>query len=434
MSTPQWRQAARVMRRAGFSARASEIDAAVSLGIERWVDQALETGRADPGVTATPPPTFEQLPPLPAGADKAQRQARNEQLAAQGATLTRWWIGRMLQADNPVLERVTLGWHDHWATSIGKVRDASAMLRQNQTLRTRGLGSFTDLAHAMIVDPALMDWLDAQKNTKAAPNENLAREFMELFCLGVDNGYTEHDVREGARALTGWQISASHQATFNQGRFDSGSKTVLGVTGNLDSSGFVDAVLAAQGHPGHVATRWWQHLAAADVPSPEVLSRLTAAYGTARDCRALLRAVLLDPAFADARSTIVSTPVEWLVGAMRTLKIPATDDTLKEAVQGLRLLGQVPFQPPNVAGWPRGQAWLSTASAQSRAAIAQRLTAKADLTTVTQVPAAQRLDAVLAMLGLDTVTNRTMEALKAVTSDARHLVAAALISPDYLVV
>jgi len=432
MSTDAWRRTARIMRRAAFGVSGAEVDR-VGTSVEAWVKDALSPG-PDPGVDATPPPTFTAPPALGPNPTQEQRQARNKALNDQGDQLVTWWLARMVAAKRPVQERITFGWHNHWATSISKVRDATFMLRQNQLLRSQAFGSFTTLAQKMLMDPALLIWLDAEKNTKAAPNENLARELMELFTLGVDSGYTEDDVKQAARALTGWRVAADGTVTNDPKRTDPGPETVLGTTDRFTPTTLLATILATHAHPVHLATRWWSQLASGDPVPSDTLQRLVAAYGANRDSSALIAAILLDPTFATAAGTIVASPVEWLVGAMRTLAVPASADNVGKGLAVLRRLGQVPFLPPNVSGWPSGASWSSTAAASTRAAAAATLVTLGDLTEVTNAPAAQRPDAVAHLLGLDHFSPRTLSALALAKGNPKQLVATALISPDYLVV
>src|SRR5205085_2099004 len=166
-----------------------------------------------------------------------------------------WWLDRMVAAEHQFAEKLVFFWHGHWATSVEKVRSAAAMLRQQQTFRDLGAGDFGPFLKAMLRDPALIIWLDGQQNTRAAPNENLARESMELFTLGVGN-YTEADVRAAARALTGWQVRRGDlTATFNPRRHDPGDKTVLGMTGAYDADGYADVLLAQPANVRFLAGR-----------------------------------------------------------------------------------------------------------------------------------------------------------------------------------
>ena len=432
MSTQAWQRTARIMRRAAFGVTGADVDR-VGADVEKWVDDALSPG-ADPGVDPTPPPTFAAIPAVAANATQAQRQARNQAVNAQGDQLTLWWLTRMVAAHRPVLERLTFAWHNHWATSLSKVREPSLMLQQNQLLRRQGLGSFTTLAQQMILDPALLIWLDAEKNTKAAPNENLARELMELFCLGVGGGYTEDDVKQSARALTGWRVAADGTVSNDAKRTDPGPETVLGVTDHLTPQTLLDAILAAPSHPRYLATRWWHQLASDDAPSDDLVTRLAGAYVVGRDSKALIRAILVDPAFAAATGSLMASPVEWVVGSMRTLAVPATTANVQQGLAVLGRLGQVPFLPPNVSGWPSGASWSSTAAASTRAAAATKFASLGNLSEVSNASAASRIDAVAHLLALDRFSDRTRNALALAKGNPTQLVATALISPDYLVV
>lgn len=422
-----WTRTAQVLRRACFGGPGTQVDTVAAQGLDRWLDAALADA-PEPEY-----PTFSTVPPPGQKATLEEKQAYRQALADQGVTLAQWWVRQLLSSTAPLNERIVFGWHGHWATSISKVRFASAMLDQHRTFRRTGLGSFTAMAKAMVTDPALMVYLDAQQNTKAAPNENLARELMELFTLGVGGGYTETDVKEAARALTGWRLTGNGSA-FDPKRHDDGTKTLLGVTGNLDAPAAVDAILAAPAHPKFLATRWWGQLASSEPPPPETLARLTAAYGSGRDLRALFRAILTDPGFGAAVESRVQSPVEWVVGSLRTLKVPVTDNVVKSALVTMRALGQVPLQPPNVSGWPSGQAWLSTASAQTRAAAAQTFSKAANLSGVADAAPASRNDALAHTLGLERFTPRTLSALQQAKGNPVMLTAIGLVSPEYLVV
>ena len=433
-TSAQWAATARLVRRAGFGASGTVVDDVVRVGASEWLKQALSADpAADPGAAASPAPSLTVPDPLGKGATREARQARNQQITAANGQLVTWWLQRMIAVHNPVIEKLTFGWHGHFATSAAKVRDGAAMLHQNETLRRLGRGSFTELATAMVTDPAMLRWLDGTSNTVKAPNENLSREFMELFALGHGGGYSEQDVREGARALTGWAVGRDGAATLVAMRHDGLPKTVLGRTANLDAAGFVEVVLSQPGSASFLATRWWQSLVSPAPPPAASLSRLVAAYGAGRDLTALFTAILTDDHLAGVAGSIVVSPIEWLVGTARALRTPTDAATVATLQPVLRALGQTPFYPPSVAGWPSGQAWLSTASASTRMEAARRLVATADLHQVEGAPAAARIDVVAHLLGIAHLSDRTVTALRTVTQDPKQLVATALISPEYLV-
>ncbi|KAA0024131.1 DUF1800 domain-containing protein [Antrihabitans cavernicola] len=430
----EWNAAARVLRRTGFGATGQQIDAVVGQGMTTYLRTALAADpNADPGAVATPRPTFDLLPRVGKNAGQDARKRFNTEQEQRLVRSTQWWFRRMAAVREPMHEKLTLLWHNHFATSAQKVRSASEMVDQNEKLRTLGRGDFHTLAYSMLTDAAMLRWLDGTQNTAAAPNENLAREFMELFGLGHGNGYTEQDVREGARALTGWTVTDNGTASLNQRRHDARTKTVLGVTGPLDASGFCDAVLGHPASAGFVTGRLWEQLASATPPSAATSGRITEAYGAQRNLSAAIVAILTDPEFTGAKSTVVLTPVEWLVGAVRALHVPLDDDTkVKNLTAVLRNLGQLPFYPPSVGGWPSGQAWLSTASADARIATAAALTKTADLEPISGTTRSDRIDATGHLLGIGAWSARSAAVLKDATNDPARLVTLALNTPEYL--
>ena len=422
-----------MLRRAGFGAGGSQIDSVASRDWSEYLDEILDANPdADPGARATPMPVVAEAPEYPGvRATAAAKDAWNQQLDTQMLELTRWWLRRMVEVREPIHEKLTLLWHNHFATSALKVRYATYMGAQNQKLRTLKLGDFRQLAYAMLTDAAMLSWLDGMQNASASPNENLAREFMELFALGHGNGYTEADVKEGARALTGWKADLAGKSFVRADLYDATTKTVLGKTGNLDAGAFCDAVLSHPRSARYVATRLWQQLASDSPPSPETLSRLVNAYGAGRDLKALTKAILLDSEFSSGR--VISTPVEWLVGLIRTLSVPIDSSEMAYAVDGLLTgLGQKPFYPPDVAGWPRGRVWVSTASTAAQLWAANELAKRGDLSIIESAGVDDRIDAAGYLIGVGAWSDRTIEALKPFAGDPQQLFTAAVNTPEYL--
>ena len=430
----QWVATARVLRRAGFGVTGPEVDAVVTRDWAAYVDAMLGANPdADPGAVATPMPSLDPPRAPGKGGTPAARKQFGHQLAEQAGMLSGWWMRRMVAVQQPVHEKLTLLWHNHFATSTQKVRVAAYMAAQNQKLRSLSLGDFRTLAYSMLTDAAMLRWLDGQTNTAKAPNENLAREFMELFTLGHGNGYTENDVRAGARALTGWVIGADGQTLMAPKRHDFTAKTLFGRTGNFDAAGFCDTVLAQPKSAEYVAGRLWQQLASDEPPSPQALDRLVSAYGPGRNLRALTRAILMDNEFTGSRAAVVNNPIEWLVGVMRALGVPVSNPAqLKMAEATLRALGQRPFYPPSVGGWPHGQAWLSTASAQARLHTASRMAHAGDLSGIESTAPGDRIDAVGYLIGVGSWSDRTADALEPLVHKPPQLVAAAVNTPEYL--
>jgi uncharacterized protein (DUF1800 family) len=431
---------AHLLRRATFGPRVEEVDAAERAGAAATVDALLAPAGPDAGAARTPAPA----PPDPVAAlgrnpAREQRLAAQKQQREQVAALTLWWLDRMVAADHQVHEKLTFFWHGHWATSVQKVKFPLVMLGQQQKLHALGAGDFGALAHAMVKDPALIYWLDGHKNTAQAPNENLARELMELFTLGIGN-YTEADVKAGARALTGWAVDRTRNlAVINDRRRDTGEKTILGRTGNFAADEFVDILLGQEANARFVTARLWYRYASPDPVPADTHARLVTAYGPGRDIMKTLRAVLTDPAFPATRGQMVKQPIEWAVGAMRQLGVRPGELAAREQqqlVRALREQGQIPLEPPSVGGWPAGTAWLTTAGTQWRLRTADLLAAKASpavLDRIAAAPAGQRPEAVARLLAVEAFTDRTRTVLAEAAGQARRILALALASPEYTV-
>ncbi|MCR6482942.1 DUF1800 domain-containing protein [Amycolatopsis sp. OK19-0408] len=420
----------RLHDRLGFGPRAGDLDR----GFAETRDRLL-AGGPDAGAAATPMPDPGPPPDKPGkNADQAAKQQARKQTQAQATQAAGWWLDRMAAADLASVERLTWFWHGHFATSEQKVRSPRLMLAQNRTQRDHALGSFTDLARAMVVDPAMLLWLDGNKNKAGKPNENLSREFMELFTLGVGH-YTEDDVREAARALTGWTADrGTTGAQLVAKRHDDGVKRILGTESDFAAQSFVDLVLSRPESAPFVAGRVWFRLVSSTPPPAGTLNRLVAAYGSRRDIRALLRAITDEPAFHDSATSLVKQPVEWLAGLLRALGVrpgKLDEKTRAQLSAALRGMGQVPFQPPSVGGWAAGGAWLTTSAGVARLHAAQLVAAHADLGAVTK--ARDKVAAIGDLLGVDAWSDRTRAALAGVAGNARQLSTVAACAPEYVV-
>jgi uncharacterized protein (DUF1800 family) len=424
-------QVAHVLRRATFGPTAAEVDAAAGGELREAVGNLVTPLAADPG--ATPLPTFATDPYLARdGKLSREERAKLRQEAQQQLTdLAEAWLRRMATARDQLTEKMVFFWHGHWATSSQKVRSATLMRGQLETFRALGRADFGTFAKAMVRDPALILWLDGQRNTRQAPNENLARELMELFTLGV-GAYSEADVKAGARALTGWTIDrTTGTARFAANRFAQGGKTILGSTADFAADSYVDLLVSRPEHPKFLARRlWYRFGSAADLPGGTQDAMLNA-YGAGRDVTAMLTAMFTDERFLAASGQLVKQPVEWAVGAVRQLGVEMPEKLLN----GVRGMGQAPLRPPSVGGWPGGTSWLTTSSLQVRMKIAAQLAAALPEQTTALLRGATttKLEALARLLVVDGWTDRTRAALADAAAKPRHLVALALISPEYTV-
>jgi uncharacterized protein (DUF1800 family) len=270
-----------------------------------------------------------------------------------------YWFYRMLNTPHPMQERIALFWHGRWATGAGKVENGRYMHRQIQTFRQLGLGSFRELCVVMGRDPAMLIWLDGRSNVKGKPNENYAREVMELFTLGIGN-YTEGDVKELARAFTGWKINGEEEKVyFDRKQFDDGEKTILGQTGKFDSESAVDLLLSQPIAPKHLAKNLLKefiHPQPTDEHIEHYAKRLIAHEW---DVKKVMREMLSSRLFFSdwAYRARIKSPVELAVGAALAMGGKVSTDFLREST--IRL-GQNLLNPPNVKGWPGDKTWINS--------------------------------------------------------------------------
>ena len=363
-----------LLNRAGFGATDAEIAQFAPLQRGEAVDKLLASSRREPFVA---PPDFVDAPFEPyyrlRGLSAEERMSAQRRLAQESFELRAWWLREMLATPSPLTERMTLFWHNHFATSQQKVRSLQLMYRQNALLRRESLGNFATLLHAIAKDPAMLVYLDNAGSRRQAPNENFAREVMELFTLG-EGHYAEQDVKEGARAFTGWSLDReTGEYTYRRVWHDYGSKTVLGRTGRFDGDDVLDVLLERPETARFIAAKVWREFVS-PTPDAQEVSRWAAVFRDARyEVKPLLRAALTSNAFwAPAnRGALVKSPVDLVVGTLRTFDIRPAD--LRPAAFASAALGQNPFAPPNVKGWAGGDAWIDSATLLGRRQFVDRL-------------------------------------------------------------
>ena len=286
--------------------------------------------------------------------------------------LPAWWTYRFLTTPDVLQEKTTLFWHGHFATSGAKVDEPELMIQQNEILRENALGDFGEMVHEISRDPAMLIYLDSATNRKAHPNENFAREVMELFCLG-EGQYTEEDIRELSRCFTGWEVR-NGKFRFNRYQHDSGSKSFLGSTGKFGGEEGVDVVLKQRSAPYFVVSKLVRYFVA-DEPEPtsqliEPLAHEFAENGL--QIGPIIAKILISNLFYSEHAIArkVRSPIEFAVGFLRALD-GSTD--LYALTQGLTQLGQTPFFPPNVKGWDGGRTWINSSTLLARANLIQQI-------------------------------------------------------------
>ncbi|MCZ6598804.1 MAG: DUF1800 domain-containing protein [Planctomycetota bacterium] len=332
-----WNRAAatHLLRRAGFGPAPGEVERALAGAHDAAIDAVLAKDEHEPALHGG----VRYL--LPAGND--------EQLAA-------WWMSLILAGGAPLRERVALMWHDHFATSNDKVDDVRLMHRQNELFREKGLGDFRELFHALATDPAMLVWLDGNENKRGRPNENFAREVMELFGLGIGN-YTEKDIQEAARAFTGWGTKG-RSFVVRENEHDLGTKTIFGKRGAFRGEDVIELIIEHPACRRHVARRLLEELVA---PAPEeAWIEETAAVLVASDWsigrtieRILRSKLFFGPA---ARRSRIAGPVELVAMTVCALGARVAPSKAAEAASEM---GQSLFRPPSVKGWDGGRTWIN---------------------------------------------------------------------------
>lgn len=354
--------AAHLLGRAQFGFTTGELERASQDGLAATVERLL-----------TPQPE-------PAEFQQADVSLRKTAIATGEINdLKIWWLYRMWATANPLTEKMSLFWHNHFATSYDKVRSIPQMLGQNDLIRAHALGDFSRLLHGMSRDTAMLVWLDGNANRKRHPNENFAREIMELFALGLGN-YTEKDIQEAARAFSGWHVREG-AFWFNQSQHDDTPKTVFGKTGNYDGAAIVDLCLAQEACPRFLSMKLLKTFV-----SPQPTETMIAAVANRvrlhqYNMAAVLREVLSSQMFFEEahRRCVIKSPLDLVIGSLRSL---AATVKWPPVAKLLAQLGQDVFEPPSVKGWEGGRLWINSSSLLLRTNFATELASGDNMATL----------------------------------------------------
>ena len=361
------------LNRTGFAASVDDIDAFAALTREQAADRLL----AGTGTRVnTPAPGWInhfESPRRVRGMSEEERKVFQREQFEKGVELRAWWLTEMLTTPSPLTEKMVLFWHNHFVSSLQKVKSPALMYRQNLLLRRHALGYFGDLLHDVSKDPAMVVYLDSASNRKGQPNENFAREVMELFTLGEGN-YGEQDVKEAARAFTGWSIDPdSGEFVFRRRAHDEEVKTVLGRSGNFDGDAVLDILLAQPQTAEFIVAKLWREFVSPN-PEPAEVRRIARMFRDNRyNIKVALRALLVSDAFyaSQNRAVLIKSPIDLIVGTLRQFRFETGEVTPFLFVS--RQLGQDLFAPPNVKGWAGGEAWINSATLLTRKQLLERL-------------------------------------------------------------
>ncbi|MDP4625955.1 MAG: DUF1800 domain-containing protein [Akkermansiaceae bacterium] len=396
-ATSEWKrsEARHLLNRAGFGGTPEEVDVFHSLGREKAVDALLDVeGKGE----ALPLPEWATLEQTIADMQGRLEQRRTIQEKSKGLSAAEaeklrqtsfqemqrdnrrralesqgWWFKRILVTKAPLREKMTLFWHDHFATSILKVKQPVLMMNQNELFRDHAFGNYRELTQKIVRDPAMMLYLDTQMSSKAQPNENFARELMELFTLGEGN-YTEEDVREAARAFTGFKLNRLNGTVMQSASaWDDGVKKIFGKSGAFNGADVVNLIFKKDECAEFMVRKLWEFFAY-ETPEDSVVKSLAPSFRSGGyEVKPLLREMFLSQDFYHERAmgSQVKCPVQYLVQMLKELEVE--EPPLGLPIMGQTQLGQVLFMPPNVAGWDWGKAWINTNTLLTRYNIAGSL-------------------------------------------------------------
>jgi len=363
--------AAHLLNRAGFGGTPVEIERTWQKGLtpaaRELVDVKGDAANVPPPAWAHPRNIRDQRMEIKAAKDRGENfQEKVRQIRMMEGDeivdLRRWWLDRMLNGPAPLLEKMTLFWHGHFATSIQKVRDAYWMWLQNDTIRRNAFGNFGALVKKISRDPAMMIYLDLQQSRQEHPNENWARELMELFTVGIGN-YSEQDIRESARAFTGYRIDfTTQQFRFAPFQQDHRPKTFMNRNGNLNGDEIIDTLVSKTACAQFIGRKLWRFFVE-DEPSSAVVDAVAATIRSHNfEMRPILRDIFTSAEFYSDRAmgSQIKSPVQYIVQTSKLLAAPLPAPIA--AQNAMRQMGQILFAPPNVKGWDGGKAWISTST------------------------------------------------------------------------
>lgn len=361
-------EARHLLARTGFGvAEPADIQKLLPMSFEQAVDHLLDGVRTEP-VTAVPEFAADPTERRKVRRMNAEnRRDFNKRVNGDRKAMKAWWVGEMLVTDSPLTEHLVLFWHNHFVSEARKVRFGQWIYAQNAIFRKYALGNFGKMLVKVSTDPAMLWYLDGHKNVKGKPNENFAREVLELFSMGEGRGYTEKDIREAARAFTGWTVDIdTGKFDFKFGRHDHHIKTVLGVDGNHDGMSVLRIILRRNEVAEFITEKLWLEFVSRE-PDPRTVRELAGGFrDSGYELKPLLRSLLLTDAFRDPanRGILVKSPVDLVIGTLRLFHFEEAPAI--KAFWWQKNMGQELFDPPDVKGWRGHTAWLSSTTALRR--------------------------------------------------------------------
>lgn len=351
-----------LLMRTGVGAAPADIEALKALNRPQAVEKILQG--------------FTQRPTLRLSLSRERpetRQARRQQFRQQSWELKLWWHQQILQTHHPLRERMTLFWHNHFTSALAKVRRPELIYQQNTLLRQYALGDFRKLLHAIAKDPAMLLYLDGAQNNKAQPNENFARELLELFTLG-EGHYSEKDIKEAARAFTGWSVNREGKFVLRKNQHDTQAKVFLG-SGAQSGEDVINILLQQKRTGEWVVEKLWKSLISPH-PDPQAVRYWGSRWRErGYDMEKLLRDILNSQAFWSEthRGALIKSPVDITLGSLRSLGVLPAERQMQYIARLNQRMGQDLFDPPNVKGWPGHKLWVDSRTLVMRQQFLSRL-------------------------------------------------------------
>ena len=399
-----------LLSRTGFGGSLSEIKPLLPLNRHQAIERLLD------GIQTRPQkPPADRIINIPSKGDRLKQASPGEKKMfrmiqrKRALELQAWWFDEMLRTHSPLTEKMVLFWHNHFVSAIRKVKFSGLMYRQQLLFRQYGVGNYRSLLKEIIRDPAMILYLDGQKNKKDHPNENFARELLELFTLG-EGHYTEKDIREVARAFTGWSVNRkTGEFQFRKRQHDWGEKVFLGKKGLLNGDDIINIILSDSASAQWITEKLWLEFIS-DKPDPEKIKRWANEFQQSDfEIKPLLRRILNSDDFwaEENRGQMIKSPVELLVGLLRFFEIKKMNTQL--LAQATRSLGQTLFNPPNVKGWVGGISWITSATLIKRQQLVSRFVRGKGMRKASI--SASGIEEVLKELRHFSKNNRTIESL-----------------------
>ncbi len=359
MGKLSFEEARHLVERTGIGAEWKTIQQFQNLTRQQAVEQLLKNH----DTRLPPPPSMSPWPRMLGLRNNMSRRKMVKRISrVEGINLQKWWVKHLLATRSPFLERMTLFWHNHFPSSIEKTTQASMLHKQNLNLRKNAFGNYGQMLHDIARDPAMLLYLDGYISTKEEPNENFARELLELFTVGIGH-YSENDMREAARAFTGWGIDGrSGRFIFRAADHDNGTKTFLGKRGNFKGEDIINILLKHPRTAERIAEKMWHEFVSISRPDQRVTKQWAQVFrGSNYNITTLIRAVFNSEAFwaKQHRGALIKSPIQLTIGTLRALPYSAAHTDL---AHNLNIMGQGVFAHPSVKGWSGGKTWISTQS------------------------------------------------------------------------